>query len=299
MPDKFKHVQVIANPAAGRDEPVISILNRVFREHEVEWDLRITHKMGDGERLAREAIGAGADCVVSYGGDGTVMDVAAGVIGTGVAMGVLPGGTGNAVAGALKLPLTTAEAAALIASGQGVIRAYDAGACNGRRFVLRADIGMLADLMEAVDRSSKDRFGVLAYAMALLRGVAAPRRTEFRLTIDGKTVEVTGAGCMVVNFDNIGSINRPLAHGVQPDDGMMDVFIVNNDARSAVLTVASLADLVDYESLFGRYTGRDITIETDEPLSFMLDGDTDGEGTTPASFKTLPGALRLVVPGSE
>lgn len=296
MSGKFKHIQVIANPAAGRDEPVLSILNRVFREHEVEWDLRITHKMGDGERLAKEAIAAGADCVVSYGGDGTVMDVAAGMINSGVAFGVLPGGTGNAVAGALKLPLTTEAAARLIASGDHDLHTYDAAESDGRVYVLRADIGILAETMDNVDRSSKDRFGILAYAVSLMKGITAPREIQFKLTVDGEVIELTGAGCMVLNFDNIGTINRSIAQNVAPDDGMMDVFILKNDARSIVQTLASLADLVDYESLFGRYKGKVITVETDEPLNVMFDGDTDDEIQTPATFTTIPGALNIIVP---
>lgn len=299
MPGQFKKIQVIANPAAGREEPVVTILNRVFREYEAEWDFRITHKLGDGERLAKEAIADGADCIVAYGGDGTVMDVAAGMIDTGVALGILPGGTGNAVAGALKLPVTTEAAAIMIASDAGEVRAYDAAESNGRIYVLRADIGILAETMEAVDRSSKDRFGILAYAVALLKGINAPNERKFKLTVDGEVSEITGAGCMVLNFDNIGTINRSIAQNVDPTDGEMDVFVLKNDARSLVQTIASLADLVDYESLFGRYKGKVITVETDEPLNVMFDGDSDGEIPTPATFTTLPGALKVIVPKAE
>ncbi|MDZ4771119.1 MAG: diacylglycerol kinase family protein [Chloroflexota bacterium] len=293
---QFKYVQVIANPAAGADESFPAILNRVFRKYDIQWDMRLTHKLGDGARLAREALDAGADCIVSYGGDGTVMDVASGLLDTGATMGILPGGTGNAVAGAMKLPLATEAAVELIATGAHEVHAYDAAEINGKSFVLRADLGILADTLDSVDRASKDRWGALAYALALLRGIAAPRQTRFRLTVDGEEVEMVGAGCMVLNFDNIGTINRSLARGVAADDGLLDVFILKNDALSLVQTVASFADLLDYEALFGRYSGKVITVETDEPIAYMLDGDTEGSGTTPATFKVLPGALRIVSP---
>ncbi len=292
---RFSHVQVIANPAAGGDEPFPAILNTVFRRHGVRWDMRLTHQFGDGARLAREAVAAGADCVVAYGGDGTVMDVAAGLLDSGVPMGILPGGTGNAVAGAIGVPLSTEAAAELIAGGNWTVRPFDAGEANGHPFVLRADVGVLADSLR-VDREAKDQFGALAYAAALLRGIVIPRDVPYTLTVDGERLTVSGAGFMVVNFDNIGTINRPIAHGVRADDGLLDVLIFRNDAISLMQTVASLFDLADYTALFGRYSGRVIEIDAPTPQAWILDGDTEGGGVTPVTFRARQGALRLVVP---
>lgn len=292
----FKRIQVIANPAAGAQEAFPNILNRVFRKYDVAWDMRLTHRLGDGARLAREAIAQGADCVVSYGGDGTVMDVASGMVHSGVPMGILPGGTGNAVAGALKIPLTTEAAAEVIASGQFLLDDYDVGEVNGKSFVLRADLGILAESMGSVDRSSKDRLGALAYAIALIQKIVQPRQTRFTITVDGQPMEAVAAGCMVVNMDNIGTIHRGLGRSVSPRNGMLHLYLLKNDAISLVQTMASLADLVDYEAIFGHWAGREITVETAEPIAYLLDGDTEMSGSTPATFRSLPGALRLVTP---
>src|SRR3989442_12335451 len=74
-------------------------------------DLRTTPGPGDARRIAEQARDEGFDVLVSHGGDGTAMQVAAGLAGTGIALGLIPGGTGNVLAGNLRLPRTTARAA--------------------------------------------------------------------------------------------------------------------------------------------------------------------------------------------
>ena len=65
------HLHVVINPAAGSDEPVLSMLNDICRAHEVTWDISVTDAGGDAERQAREALERGVDLVAGYGGDGT------------------------------------------------------------------------------------------------------------------------------------------------------------------------------------------------------------------------------------
>lgn len=82
----------------------------------MEWDASITHKYGDATRQARQAVAGGADIVASYGGDGTVMGVANGLMGTGVPLAVLPGGTGNVFSLELDIPQDLEQAARVVVS---------------------------------------------------------------------------------------------------------------------------------------------------------------------------------------
>ena len=92
----YPKVHVVINPSAGQDEPILNVLNHVFHPAGVDWDNSLTHKSGDATRLAAEAAASGVDLVAAYGGDGTQMEVANGLLGTGVPQAILPGGTGNA-----------------------------------------------------------------------------------------------------------------------------------------------------------------------------------------------------------
>jgi diacylglycerol kinase family enzyme len=110
----YQHIRVIVNPAAGQNEPILNTLNEVFHRHELEWDVRITLGPGDATRLAREAVANGVDLVAGYGGDGTQMEIANGVMGSNTPMAILPGGTGNAMTFELKIPRNLKQAAELI-----------------------------------------------------------------------------------------------------------------------------------------------------------------------------------------
>lgn len=95
----YKSVHVVINPAAGHDEPILNVLNHVFHPAGVVWDISLTQKTGDATHLAAEAAASGVDMVAAYGGDGTQMEVANGLLGSGIPLAILPGGSGNARAG--------------------------------------------------------------------------------------------------------------------------------------------------------------------------------------------------------
>jgi diacylglycerol kinase family enzyme len=90
-----KKIHIIINPASGPPQPILNQLNDVFHPAGVEWGVSLTQKSGDATRYARQAITDGAEVVGSYGGDGTVMEVAQAVQGGQVPMAILPGGTAN------------------------------------------------------------------------------------------------------------------------------------------------------------------------------------------------------------
>ena len=87
-----KRIQVVINPASGQPQAILNTLNKVFHEYEVDWDMSITQASGDARRFAEEAAAEGADVVAAYGGDGSIMEVAQGLMGTEVPLAVLPGG---------------------------------------------------------------------------------------------------------------------------------------------------------------------------------------------------------------
>src|SRR5437867_10667191 len=103
---------VITNPFAARaDARAVTAILKILGRGGWNVDLRTITGPGDARRIAEESLGEGFDVLVSHGGDGTAMQIAAGIAGSGIALGVVPGGTGNVLAGNLQLPRTTAAAA--------------------------------------------------------------------------------------------------------------------------------------------------------------------------------------------
>jgi hypothetical protein len=128
-PPPYQRIYLVLNPAAGGDEPVINTINDVFHPIGIQWEVDVTHKYGDAQELACQATEAGYDLVAGYGGDGTQHEIANGLIGTGVTMGVLPGGTGNGFCREMGLPDKLKSALEILATSHKVKK----NRCSGFR----------------------------------------------------------------------------------------------------------------------------------------------------------------------
>jgi diacylglycerol kinase (ATP) len=295
MTAAFQRIHIIINPASGQDEPILNTLNRVFQKHGVWWDVSITHAFGDGARLARAALAAGADLIASYGGDGTSLDVANGLVGTDTPLMVLPGGTANALAHELNIPLTLQKAAEAIFDSS--IQAIDVGQAGDQYFILRADTGLTTQIMEESSREMKDRYGVLAYVFTGLRLVTNNVRHRYSLTLDGQDVETEGIACVITNANKVGALELTLSPDVHTADGLLDVFIFNDVGESLLSAAAHVVRLQDgVATTFQHWQVKEVTIRTDTPQPVRADGEPFGE--TPIRFQVVPNALKVLVPRS-
>jgi YegS/Rv2252/BmrU family lipid kinase len=259
------------------------------------WDVSITREYGDATRQARKAANAGADIVVAYGGDGTVMEVVNGLVGTEVPLGILPGGTGNVLSIELDIPQTPEEAALLLVSEEGEIRQVDLGQCGESYFLLRVAVGYDAERINLTTRELRDRFGRFAYFVAGLQAIPESRAVRYLIDLDGTEHEVEGFTCLVENAGNMGIKGMSLASEVSISDGLLDIFVVRDfDFKSLTSTAASIMDRpLDPES-FRHWQASEITIATDPPQPVVGDGESWGE--TPIEVKVLPSAVRVIAP---
>ena len=300
----YRRVQVIVNPASGKDEPVLNVLNDVFRTHEVDWAVSVTHKYGDAAAQARQAIEDGVDLVAGYGGDGTQHEIANALVEASVAtgrqtpMGILPGGTGNGFAREMGIPKTLREATEVLCRSTRV-RSIDVGRLlevgnvdvPDRYFIQRLYVGVEPE--EQTSREMKDRYGVFAYAVNLAqRGPGG--HVAYRAEVDGEPSEFQASRVYVVNSGMMGTGLR-ITHSYAVDDGLFDCFLVDKRDLST-LTAAAVRFLNLPQAKVSRYhrQAARVKIETtpDQPVW------TDGEyvGRTPVTVEVMPGALAVVVP---
>ncbi len=160
------------------------MLNDVFHPAGVDWDISITHKFVDATRLTKEAVAAGVDLVAGYGGDGTQMEVANGLLGSGVPQAILPGGTGNAMAHDLKVPLDLKKAAERIVTSP-KRRRVDLARIGDKVFMLRAYAGV--STKDAASREDKNKLGQLAYIQASFKFPTHMEAKRFRAAVEGLT----------------------------------------------------------------------------------------------------------------
>jgi YegS/Rv2252/BmrU family lipid kinase len=295
----FKKLQVIINPAAGVGRPILQALNTGLKDSGIDWDVSITHKAGDAERLAKEAIENGADIVGVHGGDGSVMEVASALRGISTPLAIFPGGTANVMSVELGIPSSDIEASIdFIAKGNYTTRLIDMGLVNDRLFLLRIGIGLEADMMKSADQEIKNRFGVLAYAFSALNEMRNLMPSLYRVHVDVELYEIDGISCMIANSGNVAIGGLTLSKKIDISDGALDVVIFRRADLAAMITVSAAvvsptAEATDSPQLV-HYPGREMVVEADPPQTISIDGEVIEPTTLTASI--LPSAVNVVVP---
>jgi YegS/Rv2252/BmrU family lipid kinase len=300
---------VIANPtsrdgATGRRFAAVERrLREVLGAIEVEW----TQGPRDAERLAREAVRAGFDRLLVAGGDGTLSEVATGLLGAGLGayarIGILPFGTGGDLVRTLGIPRDIERAIACIAEGK--VRRVDAS-----RVTLRDDtgrdrvcyglnitsLGISALVVTLAERSPRFVGGSGAFLLGTLRAILRHRCHPVRVSVDGKVVHdgpLILATAANGRYFGGGMLVAPQAHC---DDGRLDVVVVAGLSRQELF--AKLYRIYRGTHLkdpaVRAYRGR--VIEAFGPPEVRLEVDGEPLGALPARIEVLDGALSLLAP---
>ena len=289
---------IVTNPAAGAGGKGLKEACSRLEARGFRVAVETTASTGDGERLARAAAEGGADVVIAHGGDGTVMDVAAGLVGTGLPLGLLPGGTGNVLAGNLGIGRSFVAAAETIASG--ATRTIDLGrlttAAGARFFAVNCAAGFAAELMAGTEQHHTRRFGVAAYVARALVMAANLERAATRVEVDGVIHEGRAVTLLVANCGHIVPKLLPLAEDIVPDDGLLDVAILDADSYATALRLVwrMLQRRPDADAGITFYRGRFVRVDSDPVLPVEADGEP--MGTTPMTVELFPRALTVLAP---
>lgn len=293
---------LITNPFAARaDARAVTAILKILGRGGWNVDLRTISGPGDARRIAEESLGEGFDVLVSHGGDGTAMQVAAGIAGSGIALGVVPGGTGNVLAGNLRLPRTTTGAARALLQARA--HAIDLGvvprADGAHYFAVVAGTGFDAQLMAGTGRQEKRRWKLGAYLARAAVTLPSIRSAGHRVTVDGHSEDVRAAMVLVLNCGQLPPGFLRLRADLSPDDGWLDVVAL--DADGAFQSASAVMELFLGNGRNGKgrrvwwARGRAVRVEVpdDAQRPVQLDGDVTGE--TPFEATLLPGALSVLV----
>jgi diacylglycerol kinase family enzyme len=222
------------------------------------------------------------------------MEVANGLLGSGIPQAILPGGTGNAMAHDLGVPLKLREAAELIVASS-KRRAVDLARIGDKVYMLRAYAGVSEQ--QAASREEKDRLGQMAYIQAGVKFMAHLPTTHFRAVVDGQTVEGNAIIVYILNAGSIGGvlgISLPQVGEVSISDGYLDLFAVTKGIQPLKAVTHHLFHYGESEAGVYHWRGKEITLEADPPQDVWIDGEIDGK--TPFTTTAIPQALEIVVP---
>ncbi len=296
---------LIANPNAARTErETVQMIETAMRGAGWSFEVLATGGTGDAERLARYGVESGADIVAVLGGDGTTMQAASALVGTGVTLALLPGGTGNLLAGNLRIPSNPRRAVEILLAGRP--RLIDLGRLErpggAQYFAVACGAGVDARVMTETPSALKHRWGMMAYVATTLRLAPEIRPTLYHVEIDGVAYDIEAAMIMVANCGEVIPPVVSLGAGIVPDDGWLDVVVFRAEGYTGSLRaiwhlLRDARGTYGHDAFVGRARGREISVrpapgQPDQPV--QLDGD--GGGLTPFTVRVVHRSLRVMCP---
>jgi diacylglycerol kinase (ATP) len=286
---------IVFNPLAGRRR--VHLLWRVLDlmlANGIRVDIAETHAPGHASSLARAAAQAGETLVVAAGGDGTIAEIAAGLIGSPARLGVIPLGTANVVARELALPFAPGAVAAALAFGRtrplwpGLIH----GTGGSRLFVQMLGVGFDAHVVHNVSAPLKRAIGRGAYVLQSMRELVRYRFAPIRLRIDGQDMQVASA---IVTKGRLYAGQYLLApDAVSATAGFSVVLFERTGPGAALMYGAALpCDLLRHAPGVRHLRASRIEVVGDAAVPAQADGDAAGFG--PLSISDAPGPIAVVV----
>lgn len=279
----------------------------------------------EATELARKAVSRGAGVVIAAGGDGTVNEVANGLVNTGVALGVLPVGTTNSWAlqmgipalnpilpgrnmvkvitdleRRLSRPLPTnyyrrllLDAARVLLEGRTVT--VDVGEISGRYFLMWSGIGLDAEILKSMSLKEKRALGTWAYVFTAIRSGYRYSGTDVWLNLDGKIIKVVTPLIVVSNIKLYGGVMR-IGSNAHVNDAKLDVCVFKGDGF--LTFVQHTMNVLSHTHLKGSkveyYQCSDIVVESACSLPVHVDGELFTN--TPVHIRALPLSLKVIVP---
>lgn len=292
MPRTTPHYHFVLHGARA-NLPEVRHLVAWVREKGLRATAHVTWEPGDATRFARTTAADGATAVIAVGGDGTVNEVANGLVNTGVPMGVIPMGTANDFAKQVGIPDDVDHAMDVILRAPA--HTIDVGEVNGRVFLNVSTGGVGAETTAETSPESKERLGALAYALTGMkklgrlrarRGWFAGPGFEYRgdwLIFAVGNGRVTGGGTTIT----------PLA---SVEDGLLDVCIVGAMARAEFARLALLIRRGEHLGHEGVQYVKVPSLVVESPRSMAVNVDGEPVNSRRLEYRAVRGGLRVHLP---
>jgi diacylglycerol kinase (ATP) len=288
-------IEMIVNPISGRGtrRQLPAALAECLRRAGREVNVYQTTAAGDATRYA-SAIASRASCVVVFGGDGTINEVAEGLSGSDAPILIAAAGTENLLAKHFKLP-QTAEALAALVLGEHYVLALDLGRVNGRRFHSIFSVGFDADVVYRLTRIRRGHVNYLTYVGPILRTMVRHRWPLLRVECDGEAV-FEGRGMAFVGNISRYATGLRIARDADPSDGLLDLVVLPCQSRTGLVRhIIRFLRKTHVEHRGTVYCQcRAIRIESADAPACQIDGDIGPAG--PWDIEVLPHVCNLIVP---
>ncbi len=298
---------LILNPVSGRQKHFESLKTflDVLKSRGIYPHVRETRQRGDASHFAREEAGKGTETVVAAGGDGTINEVANGLVGSSVKLAILPLGTANVFALETGIPSDPLEAATILLKGfsqpinLGQVTCRDVSGKGDRNnyFLLMAGIGFDGGVLNEIKREHITRWGRAAYFATALKLLSRYTSSPLSISID-KRDPVTGYSVIIGNGRYYGGKFQ-----VTPDasltENALDVCVLRRKGPLGMLTTACKVLLGTQASGNDRFYCKAKRIEIESPDEVYVQADGDLLGKVPACVTVIEKALPVILPEGD
>lgn len=280
---KTKKIFLIINRFAGhrKGDRAIDIVVPFLKKTGCEVAYSFTQHPGHATELAKKASNEGFDLVVAVGGDGTVNEVASGLINSTTVMGIIPMGSGNGLARELGLSMNMRKSAATLVDGESLH--IDVCRLNDQRFLCTSGIGFDALIADKMSKASSR--GFLKYVQLVVQESIFYKPLNVRMTIDGVRMEKPVFLITFANASQFGN-NAFIAPGASMTDELIDVVVVKKFSKiwMPFFAIALFSKLVPKLPFVDCYKAKSIELEIAETPYFHFDGEP-GKLSVPSVIK--------------
>jgi len=291
-------VEVIINASsgAGHHKEIQDRVAQAFKAHGVEARISLARTGAAVVKLAERAARTDVEAIVAGGGDGTISSVAAVVIDSDKALGVLPFGTMNHFAKDLQIPLELEDAVATIVAGNET--SVDVGEVNGRTFINNSSLGLYPSIVR--ERQKQQRLGWGKWPAYIWAALAVLRRYPFlsiRLSVDEKELKRRTPFVFIGN-NEYEMATFHIGSRACIDKGELSLYLTNRTGRWGLIRLALRALLggLHQEKDFLALRTKEIWIDTKHKrLRVALDGEVTVI-EPPLHYRVRPRALRVLAP---
>ncbi|MCZ7592234.1 MAG: diacylglycerol kinase family lipid kinase [Kiritimatiellae bacterium] len=294
---KRKLVRVLMNPHSGRGhslDDVVHSVNRHWSELGCDVSFEFSNNEQDGRRKARRAVGDGVSVVLVMGGDGIVNTIGSELIGSDVALGVIPTGSGNGFARHFGVPLNIEAAAKALT--RATVRKIDVGVANGRPFFITCSMAADASLVRTIETFPFR--GIIPYVFAAAYEMFDYQPQRFEVTLDGRE-KLEFHSPLVFTAANLTQFGGGLriAPTAEPDDGLLELVVIEKPETGRAL--ANVPRFFDgtLDGLPGVVTHRfkQMRVRREKKAVIQVDGELQ-ESEAEVEVSVEPRVLSVLVP---
>ena len=301
----MKNIAFIINPVSGSKETqnakkkLPKLIMQTLDAEQWLPNIAFTEYAGHATEMAYQYARMGFDAVVAVGGDGTVNEVAKGLvksyqqsgISRQTALGIIPMGSGNGFARHLNIPIRPQKALEMINHSEPI--SVDYGLANGKLFVSTCGTGF--DAVVADNFAASNKRGFMTYLQNAIKEAFSYQPQNYHIVGDG--IDVTHKA-FLITFANANQwgYEALIAPKASVQDGKMDIMLMSSHAilGSASLALRLFAGSIDDSHFMDTIRAKEVTLEREEAAPFHLDGDPV-EMEKDIHIQIIPDGMRVLV----